>query len=74
MSARMLTVEDVADQLRCSEWSVYRLIASGELVAAKVAGRWLVSQVALDVYLDQKAQATSPAAASTRMRRRRRSA
>lgn len=70
----LLTVAEVALALRCSEWSVYRLIASGDLTAAKIAGRWLVEQVDLDAFLERQAQAASPAAASTRARRRRRSA
>jgi excisionase family DNA binding protein len=33
----MLTIAEVAGLLRCSKWSVYRLIATGELKAVNVA-------------------------------------
>lgn len=33
----MLTIAEVAGALRCSRWTVYRLIATGELKAVNVA-------------------------------------
>ncbi|MDQ0375228.1 helix-turn-helix domain-containing protein [Cellulomonas humilata] len=53
---RFLTVLEVADVMRVSKMTVYRLLHSGELPGVRVGRSFRVPQDALDHYL-----ATSPA-------------
>ena len=48
---RYLTVAEVADQMRVSRMTVYRLVHSGELPAVRVGRSFRVPQDALDAYL-----------------------
>jgi excisionase family DNA binding protein len=62
-----LTVPEVAQRLRCSEWAVRKLInAPGGIRAAKVAGRWLVTEDDIEAYRESQANRPKP-----RQRRRR---
>ncbi|MGZ4519137.1 MAG: helix-turn-helix domain-containing protein [Mycobacteriaceae bacterium] len=62
-----LTVPEVAARLRCNHESVRRLInAPGGIRAAKIAGRWLVTEEDLAAYEDSRANRPKP-----RQRRRR---
>lgn len=62
-----LTVPEVAQRLRCGEWAVRRLINTpGGIRAAKVAGRWLVTEADLTEYRESQANRPKP-----RQRRRR---
>ena len=47
-----LTLPEVRAQLRCGQTACLRLVHSGQLVASKVAGKWLVSESDLAAYLD----------------------
>jgi excisionase family DNA binding protein len=47
MAGRLLTVEEAADQLRISRWSVYNLIRSNQLRTVKIGRRRLVTPAAL---------------------------
>jgi excisionase family DNA binding protein len=49
---RLLTIDDVADVLRISRWSVYRLIWSQQLRTLKIGRRRLVRPAALAECLD----------------------
>lgn len=49
----MLTVEEVATELRVSVATVYRLIEDGELKAKKVRGQWRITRKDLDDYLSK---------------------
>jgi excisionase family DNA binding protein len=49
--ARFLTVQEVADLLRVSSMTVYRLIKAGELSAVRVGRSFRVSEHDVDVYL-----------------------
>ena len=49
--ARLLTVAEVADQLRVSTMTVYRLIKSGELRAARVGKSYRLREEDIDAYL-----------------------
>jgi excisionase family DNA binding protein len=49
--ARFLTVLEVADQLRVSTMTVYRLIKSGELRAARVGKSYRLREEDIDAYL-----------------------
>jgi excisionase family DNA binding protein len=55
---RLLTINEVADLLRISRWSVYQLIWSGQLRTLKIGRRRLVRPSALAAcveILDQEA-------------------
>lgn len=59
----LLTVPAVAEQLHCGRTVVLALIASGDLRASKIAGKWLVDPADVAAYVDS--QSNRP-----RMRRR----
>lgn len=48
---RLLTAAEVADQLRVSTMTIYRLIRRGELAAVRVGRNYRVRAADLDVYL-----------------------
>lgn len=48
---RFLTVNEVAELMRVSRMTVYRLVHSGELPAVRVGRSFRVPQDALDAYL-----------------------
>jgi len=47
----MLTVNEVAQRLKGSRWSVYRWIKSGKLTALKLNGGYRIRQEDLDVFI-----------------------
>ncbi len=49
--ARFLTVQEVADLLRVSSMTVYRLIKAGDLPAVRVGRSFRVRDTDVDVYL-----------------------
>jgi excisionase family DNA binding protein len=49
---RLLTINEVADLLRISRWSVYQLIWSGHLRTLKIGRRRLVRPSALAACVD----------------------
>ncbi len=49
--SRFLTVQEVADMMRVSSMTVYRLIKSGELAAVRVGRSFRVAEVDVDQYL-----------------------
>jgi excisionase family DNA binding protein len=51
---RLLTVAEVADLLRVSEMTVYRLITNHDLGATKIGRCWRVAADDLEAYLDQR--------------------
>ena len=50
---RLLTVQEVADLLRVSNMTVYRLIKRGELRALRVGKNYRIRQQDLDAYLQE---------------------
>ena len=50
---RLLTINEVADLLRISRWSVYQLIWSGQLDSLTIGRRRLIRPAAYAVCLDQ---------------------
>lgn len=50
---RLLSLKEVRERLGLSRASVMRLIRTGELPAAKIAGRWRVDEDDLQRYIDQ---------------------
>jgi excisionase family DNA binding protein len=51
MDDRLLTANEVADQLRVSTMTIYRLIRRGELAAVRVGRNYRVRSGDLDAYL-----------------------
>ena len=49
--ARFLTVQEVADLMRVSSMTVYRLIKAGDLPAVRVGRSFRVRDVDVDAYL-----------------------
>ncbi len=49
--ARFLTVAEVAEVMRVSKMTVYRLVHSGDMPAVRVGRSFRVPQDALDAYL-----------------------
>jgi excisionase family DNA binding protein len=47
----MLTVREVADSLKLTTKTVYKLILNGELPAIRVGGQWRIAKVELDRFL-----------------------
>ena len=58
---RYLTVVEVADVMRVSKMTVYRLVHSGELPAVRVGRSFRVPQDALDHYLTTSMTVEPPA-------------
>ena len=52
--ARFLTVAEVADLLRVSNMTVYRLIKAGELPAARIGKSFRVREDDIDAYLEER--------------------
>lgn len=48
----ILTVQEVAERMRCEHRTVRRAIKSGELEAALIGGKWLVREEAVDSGFD----------------------
>jgi len=51
MRSRFLTVAEVAEIMRVSRMTVYRLVHSGEMPAVRVGRSFRVPQDAVDAYL-----------------------
>lgn len=58
MGRQLLTAAEVAEQLRVSTMTIYRLIRSGELPAVRVGRNYRVREEDLAAYLD--AQVVDP--------------
>ncbi|MDX1620272.1 MAG: helix-turn-helix domain-containing protein [Nitriliruptorales bacterium] len=54
MTDQLLTAAEVADELRVSTMTVYRLIKSGELAAVRVGRNYRVRRSDLDAYLESQ--------------------
>jgi excisionase family DNA binding protein len=54
MSARFVTVSEVARQLRVSNMTVYRLVKSGQLPAVRVGRGYRIREDDVRKYLDQR--------------------
>jgi excisionase family DNA binding protein len=52
--ARFLTVQEVAELMRVSSMTIYRLIKSGELPAVRVGRSFRVRDVDVDAYLESR--------------------
>ncbi len=52
--ARFLTVQEVADLMRVSSMTIYRLIKAGELPAVRVGRSFRVRDTDVDAYLESR--------------------
>lgn len=52
--SRFLTPAEVAEQLRVSSMTVYRLIKSGELRAARIGKSYRIREEDVDAYLQDR--------------------
>lgn len=52
MPPALLTVAEVAEHLRVSEMTVYRLLKRGDLPARRVGQRWRIAVEDLTAYLE----------------------
>jgi excisionase family DNA binding protein len=50
-AVRLVTVQEAADQLRISRWSVYNLIRANQLRTVKIGRRRLMTPAALAEYI-----------------------
>lgn len=64
-----LTTAEVAAQFKCHRRWVYDRLADGSLVGEYIAGRWLITQAAVDTF--RAARRNKPAAKAARRRPRR---
>lgn len=63
-----LTLEEIAEELRCGTWTARRLLAAGEIEAAKIADRWIARRSAVVAYQERL---TAGGVQQPRRRRRR---
>jgi excisionase family DNA binding protein len=62
VSTEYLTVQEVAERMRCEHRTVRRAIKSGELEAAMIGGRWVIREEAIDAWFQSRCAAgQSPA-------------
>jgi len=71
MSTRLLTVPEVASQLRVNNSTVRRLAATGKLRGFKPATHWRFTQDDVDAYLSTTTPVVQESSPVVRRRRRR---
>jgi excisionase family DNA binding protein len=54
MSAEILTVREVADYLKVTERTVYRLLSEKQIPAFKVGGAWRFRRAQLNEWIEQR--------------------
>jgi excisionase family DNA binding protein len=67
----ILTVQEVAERMRCEHRTVRRAIKSGELEAALIGGKWLVREEAVDAWFRSRCASPDPFSRPTTARARR---
>ncbi len=50
----VLTVEEVANLLKLSKITIYRLIKTGEIPAYKIGASWRINKKDLELYIEAK--------------------
>lgn len=56
----ILTIQEVAERMRCEHRTVRRAIRSGELEAALIGGKWLVREEAVDAWFRSRCAVPLP--------------
>jgi excisionase family DNA binding protein len=64
----ILTIQEVAERMRCEHRTVRRAIRSGELEAALIGGKWLVREEAVDDWFRSRCASPNPFSQSQRAR------
>lgn len=64
-----LTVQEVADRMRCEHRTVRRAIRSGELEAALIGGKWVIREEAVEAWFDARTACAEPPPARSRAAR-----
>jgi excisionase family DNA binding protein len=64
----ILTIQEVAERMRCEHRTVRRAIRSGELEAALIGGKWLVREEAIDDWFRSRCAPPNPFLRSPRTR------
>ena len=64
----ILTIQEVAERMRCEHRTVRRAIRSGELEAALIGGKWLVREEAVDDWFRSRCAPPNPFSRSQRAR------
>ena len=54
----LMTVEEVADYLRVTEKTIYRLLKQGKIPAVKVGRQWRFEKAKIDEWLHQSSVGT----------------
>jgi excisionase family DNA binding protein len=67
----ILTIQEVAERMRCEHRTVRRAIKSGELEAALIGGKWLVREEAVDGWFRSRCALSSPFSQAAHARGRR---
>jgi excisionase family DNA binding protein len=66
MSADIFTLREVADYLKVTERTLYRLVAERQIPAFKVGGGWRFRRTDLDAWIGRNIVAEEPAAVAAR--------
>lgn len=53
MDKQLLSVDEAAEAMSLSDWSIKKLIATGELPSLKVSGRRLIPRKAIDELIER---------------------
>jgi excisionase family DNA binding protein len=67
----ILTIQEVAERMRCEHRTVRRAIKSGELEAALIGGKWLVREEAVDEWFRSRCALPIPFSQPAQARGRR---
>ncbi len=51
---KLMTLKEIADYLRVTEKTVYRLLGQGEIPAVKVGHQWRFAKASIDEWLQRK--------------------
>lgn len=54
MNTDMMTIKEVADYLKITEKTAYRLVAGGEIPGFKVGGSWRFRRTEIDQWIDRQ--------------------
>lgn len=54
MNEDILTIKDTADYLKMSRSTIYKLILTGDLPAAKVGNKWRIRRTKLEEWMNEK--------------------
>ncbi len=57
---KLLTVPEVAAYLRLNRFTVYRMVARGELPAMRVSDQWRFKERDLEAWLEQQKRPKTP--------------